>query len=132
MTSAARSALLALGLLLVGCAHPLVVDRVVVRDAQAQFQAVRTLRDPVALERFEELWLARRRVDLEPLTVRDFGFSLDITASEGSSVWMYRPDGLTMMLSQKEDDELYAIQDPAEFNALLGIGGDEESGDRAD
>jgi hypothetical protein len=27
-----------------------------------------------------------------------------------------------MMLSHQDEDALYAIQDPAEFNALLGIG----------
>jgi hypothetical protein len=139
-----RTILLALALLL-GCAHePLVVERVVVRDARAGHQVVHVLRDPASLARFAELWEARTLVDRQPIPIRDYGFSIEIATTQESDAagrWMYREDGLTTFLTPmvggKRDErstsgKIYAIQYPAALNTLLGIAGDAASGDRAD
>jgi hypothetical protein len=123
---ALRTALLALALL-AACAHgpkpSEVITRLVVRDADARFQAVRTIRDPATLARITELWVERRAVDIDPIPVREYRYALDISVDREQARWMYRPDGFTTLLALKEKEEpTFAVKDPAEFNALLGIG----------
>ena len=133
MTRALRFALLAL-VLLAACAHepepPLAITHLVVRDADAHFEALRTIDDPVTLARITELWLARRAVDIAPIPIRDYRYALDIEVEPESARWMYRPDGHTRLLSVKVEP-IFAVPDSAEFNALLGIADAADRGDRA-
>jgi hypothetical protein len=118
------TALLALALL-AGCAHKpdpkLAITHLVVRDAASKFQAVRIIDDPDVLARITELWVARRAIEEEgAVPVRDFHYALDIAVRQEKARWLYREDGLAMLLSP-EPDVTFAVPDPSEFNALLGI-----------
>jgi len=119
-----RPALLSL-VLLVACAHKpdpkLMITHLVVRDAASKFQAVRIIDDPDVLARITELWVARRAIDEEAaVPVRDFHYALDIAVRREKARWLYREDGLAMLLSP-EPDVTFAVPHPSEFNALLGI-----------
>jgi hypothetical protein len=119
-----RSSLLAL-VLLVACAHEpdpkLMITHLVVRDAVMKFQAVRIIDDPDTLARITELWVARRALEEESaLPVREFHYALDISVKQEKARWLYREDGLAMLLSP-EPDVTFEVPDPSAFNALLGI-----------
>jgi hypothetical protein len=130
-----RSTVLSL-VLLVACAHEpdpkLMITHLVVRDAAAKFQAVRIIDDRDVLARLTELWVARRAIEEEaPLPVRDFHYALDISVKQEKTRWLYREDGLAMLLSP-EPDVTFEVPDPSEFNALLGIPDTEDPQVRAE
>lgn len=85
---------------------------------QKTYQAVATLSNPQALEKFARLW--KEKLPVKPVSEPQWVYKIDIETAQNSDRWFYDPRGWTKLRSHTETP-VYRLAATTELNTLLGI-----------
>lgn len=83
----------------------------------ADFQVIQTIDDSITLESFKNIWEDRASFTMSERP--DFTHKVDIATAEGSTRWLYHPDGYITVLSTSSSTPIYRIAQPDRLREML-------------
>ena len=108
--------LLTVPLFLAGCRNN--DDQITqVKVWDADFQVIRTINDSTTLGSFKSIWEDRTSFTMSERP--DFTHKVDIATTEGSTRWLYHPDGYITVLSTNAGTPIYRIAQPDRLREIL-------------
>ena len=81
------------------------------------FQVIQTIDDSTALESFKSIWENRSSFTMSQRS--DFTYKVDVITTEGSTRWLYHPDGYVTVLSTNAGTPIYRIAQPDRLREML-------------
>lgn len=91
------------------------ITRIKVWDAD--FQVILTIDDSTTLESFKSIWEDRTSFTLPERP--NFTHKVDVITTEGSTRWLYHPDGYVTILSTNAGTPIYRIAQPDRLRDML-------------
>lgn len=108
--------LLTVPLFLAGCRNN--DDQITqVKVWDADFQVIQTIDDSATLGSFKSIWENRTSFTMPERP--DFTHKVDVTTAEGSTRWLYHPDGYVTVLSTNAGTPIYRIDQPDRLKEIL-------------
>ena len=79
------------------------------------FQVVTTVTDAETLASIAKIWEDKTTVDESPI----FSHKIDVATPEGSTRWLYHPDGYARILSVKANTPTCRVREPEKLNGII-------------
>lgn len=108
--------LLTVPLFLAGCRNS--DDQIIqVKVWDENFQIIQTIDDSAALSSLKSIWEDRTSFTMPDRP--NFTHKVDIATAEGSTRWLYHPDGYVTVLSTNAGTPIYRIAQPDRLREIL-------------